>query len=97
MAYVTHMNGEQLTQTKLKALANFNEVVVDRAEVDAVDLELNFGGMGLPQFRDVCRRNFAVIDGLVAGLTLSVIDDGDMLWSLRDKLNVNFSDIDGAA
>ena len=97
MAYLTHSNGEQLTQTKAKALANFNEVVADRAEIDAAELILNFGGMGLPAFRDACRANFVKINTDVAGLTLEVIDDGDMLWSVRDKLNVNFGEIDAAA
>lgn len=93
MAYLTHISGEQLSQTRLKAKANFDEVVSTTAVLAADIIEVR-SGMGLAAFRDACRANFAQINSDLTVAGLVTIDDGDMLWTVRDKLNTNFALID---
>lgn len=95
MAYLTHISGEQLAQTRIKAKANFDEVISTRVEIDAAEIIVVGSGMGLAEFRDACRLNFEKIELDLAGdQSFEVIDDGDMLWTVRDKLNANFAIID---
>jgi len=96
MAMVTHTHGDMLAQTRVKAKANFEEVITLHAEIEAVDMTLPGSGMGLVQLRQVCQANFDEMLDPVNGILptptgLEVIGDGDMLWELRRKLNVNFA------
>lgn len=92
MAVLTHVNGEQLSQTRMKAQLNFEDVIATHVEILVSELVVVRSGMGLSQFRDACRENFDKI-ALDLVLTLETIDDGDMLWTVRDKLNANFATI----
>ncbi len=96
MAYVEHKGGDQLPQTRAKAQANFEEVIATTAVVEA-DLIKVGSGMGLIKFRDVCQKNFQTINGLVAFTPKMDISDGDMLWDVREKLEINFASIDAVA
>jgi len=94
MAMVKHNNGDQLSNTRLKAQLNFVETIALHVEVTAGDLVVIRSGMGLPEFRDACRANLTFIYGAIIGLSNPpVIDDGDMLWDVRDKLQVAFTAI----
>jgi hypothetical protein len=61
MAMVTHTNGDQLSQTRAKARANFAEVVTLHAEVATADMIVVGSGQGLEQFRANCQTNFEFI------------------------------------
>ncbi len=61
MAMLTHRSGEQLAQTRVKAKANFDEVVSVHGEVDAGDMIVIGSGQGLEQFRANCQTNFEFI------------------------------------
>ena len=66
MALVTHRSGDQLSATRMKAKANFTDIVATLSEVTAGDIKTVGSGMGLEQFRGVCMENFASITEAVA-------------------------------
>jgi hypothetical protein len=89
MAMLTHRSGEQLEQTRAKAALNFTEAVTLHTEVSASDLVTVGSGMGLELFRTACSTNFAFIASELS-ITLASLNDGVMLWRLRQILNANF-------
>lgn len=93
MAYVEHISGEQLSQTRAKAQANFVDAKAAHAGLAAVTLIVVGSGMGLEQFREACRINFIRINAQVP-FARQLINDGDMIWTVRDKLNNNFSNLE---
>jgi hypothetical protein len=98
MAVLEHISGEQLSNTRLKAQLNFLDAEAGHVALTGiVELEVIRSGMGLVQFRDACQKNFQAINALLPFTPKRNIASGDMLWDVRDKLNINFASIDTEA
>ena len=84
--------GHQLTELKKISASNLQEAVDSNLAVLITDVTFP-GGESLPQFRDLMRANFAAIGGKLAITPDEIIDDGDMIWRVREKLNTNWAQI----